>query len=59
MLVTHENGEWVRLIPSLFLLQPALMGAASLLMVALVVWLASPRDAIAQRIGFRAHPGAR
>jgi hypothetical protein len=53
VLVTHENCEGMRLIPRLFLSQRTLGGAASLLMVVAAGWLASPGDAVAQRIGFR------
>ena len=51
MLVNHKNNELHRLITGLWLSRRTLKGSALLLTVALVVWLASPGDAVAQRFG--------
>ena len=52
VLVNHKNNELYRLITGLWLSRRTLKGSALLLTVALVVWLASPGDAVAQRFGF-------
>ena len=52
VLVNHKYNELYRLITGLWLSRRTLKGSALLLTVALVVWLASPGDAVAQRFGF-------
>ena len=53
VLVNRKDNKFYRLITGSWLSRRSLKGSALLLTVALVVWPASPGDALAQGVGYR------